>query len=230
MIVFLVCVCFFGLFGFFVCVLIYVVIIFGFYLKQTVYKQTCVYKHVGLMSGWSERRGMINLRADADVSTSNMLLLPIKIATIESMIMSRFDALSRTPNIDFRGKKNDNLPQPENAPNPYIYMYNIYLYFVYHMLCNICVYMFIYLITVYIRMSLFALIGGFTRAYIFHPTRQSFLYTHCHATAVDNIHAETWFMLCRCIVSSSPHAKRTFKTISIEEDGDHHRHKRRWML
>ena len=57
------------------------------------------------MSGWSERRGMINLRADADVSTSNMLLLPIKIATIESMIMSRFDALSRTPNIDFRGKK-----------------------------------------------------------------------------------------------------------------------------
>ena len=96
---------FFGLFGFFVCVLIYVVIIFGFYLKQTVYKQTCVYKHVGLMSGWSERRGMINLRADADVSTSNMLLLPIKIATIESMIMSRFDALSRTPNIDFRGKK-----------------------------------------------------------------------------------------------------------------------------
>ena len=52
MIVFLVCVCFFGLFGFFVCVLIYdVVIIFGSYLKQTVYKQTCVYKHVGLMSG-----------------------------------------------------------------------------------------------------------------------------------------------------------------------------------
>jgi hypothetical protein len=48
---------------------------------------------------------MINLRADADVSTSNMLLLPIKIATIESMIMSRFDALSRTHNIDFRGKK-----------------------------------------------------------------------------------------------------------------------------
>ena len=48
MIVFLVCVCFFG---FFVCVLIYEVIIFGSYLKQTVYKQTCVYKHVGLMSG-----------------------------------------------------------------------------------------------------------------------------------------------------------------------------------
>ena len=57
------------------------------------------------MSGWSERRWMIDLRADADVSTSNMLLLPIKIATIESMIMSRFDALSRTPNIDFRAKK-----------------------------------------------------------------------------------------------------------------------------
>ena len=111
---------------------------------------------------------MINLRADADVSTSNMLLLPIKIATIESMIMSRFDALSRTPNIDFRGKKNDNLPQPGKRTEPiYIYMYNIYLYFVYHMLCNICVYMFIYLITVYIKMNLFALIGGFTHVVIF---------------------------------------------------------------
>jgi hypothetical protein len=66
---------------------------------------------------------MIDLRADADVSTSNMLLLPIKIATIESMIMSRFDALSRTPNIDFRGKKMIICPSPENALNPYIYTY-----------------------------------------------------------------------------------------------------------
>jgi hypothetical protein len=65
---------------------------------------------------------MIDLRADADVSTSNMLLLPIKIATIESMIMSRFDALSRTPNIDFRGKKMIICPSPENALNPYIYI------------------------------------------------------------------------------------------------------------
>ena len=72
---------------------------------------------------------MINLRADADVSTSNMLLLPIKIATIESMIMSRFDALSRTPNIDFRGKKNDNLPQPGKRTEPiYIYVQHIFVF------------------------------------------------------------------------------------------------------
>jgi hypothetical protein len=66
---------------------------------------------------------MIDLRADADFSTSSMLLLPIKIATIESMIMSRFDAFSRTPNIDFRGKKNGNLPQPGKPTEP-IYIYN----------------------------------------------------------------------------------------------------------
>ena len=73
---------------------------------------------------------MIDLRADADFSTSSMLLLPIQIATIESMIMSRFDAFSRTPNIDFRGTKNGNLPQPGKPTEP-IYIY-IYIYICLH--------------------------------------------------------------------------------------------------
>ena len=54
-----------------------------------------------------------------------------------------------------------------------------------------CIYVYIFNYSIYKNEFICPDWWFHTCGYIFHPTRQSFLYTHCHATAVDNIHAET---------------------------------------
>ena len=134
--------CFFGLF----CVLNYVLYVS----LDFIWSKLFINKHVFInMLGW----WVDDLREDEWLIWEQMQMFqhqacycyqlnPIKITTIESMIMSRFDALSRTPNIDFRGKKNDNLPQPGKRTEPiYIYICTTYIC----ILCIICYVIYVYI-------------------------------------------------------------------------------------
>ena len=125
--------CFFGLFVFLFCFFgLFCVLNYVLYVSlDFIWSKLFINKHVFInMLGW----WVDDLREDEWLIWEQMQMFqhqacycyqlnPIKITTIESMIMSRFDALSRTPNIDFRGKKMIICPSPENAPNPYIYIH-----------------------------------------------------------------------------------------------------------